>query len=121
MAQRESREVSTPVIKDWRKRGAFAYKVHGGPMQAAGIPDISGTYKGWSVWCESKVGRNKPSKIQRYRINAIRRAGGLVVVAYSVGEAADLLNHIDSGNHLRKNCPCPYSTPFDLSHDDDDE
>ena len=102
-------------MKLWRDMGAFAYKVHGGPMQATGIPDISGTYKGWSVWCETKMPGNKPSKIQNYRINSIRAAGGLVVVAYCASDAVDMLKHIDAGNHSRMNCRCPYSSLIDLS------
>ena len=92
--QPESR-LSTKIMKAWRARGAFAYKVHGSEYQLAGVPDISGVYRGISVWCETKMPGNHTSKIQDYRIQQIRDAGGLVVVAYSVEEALTLLDTVD--------------------------
>jgi len=95
MGKQPESKLSTKIIEAWRKRGAFAYKVHGSEFQTSGIPDISGVYRGISVWCETKMPGNKPSKIQEYRISLIRGAGGQVVVAYSVEEALKLLDEVD--------------------------
>ena len=95
MGKQPESKLSTKIIEAWRKRGAFAYKVHGSEFQTSGIPDISGVYRGISVWCETKMPGNKPSKIQEYRIEQIRKSGGQVVVAYSVEEALKLLDEVD--------------------------
>ena len=104
--------LSRRIMKRWRARGAWCFKVHGSEFQPSGIPDIHGTYLGFSVWCETKMPGNDLSKIQRYRIGKIREAGGLVVVAYSVAEAEALLDHIDEGHDL--GCGCSYSEVGDI-------
>lgn len=112
MSKQPEGKLSTRIMKEWRKRGAFCYKVWGNDMQMAGVPDISGTYESLSVWCETKMPGNKPSPIQVHRINQIRAAGGLVVVAYSVKDATDMLDHIRMGDHSMGGqgyCDCIYS------------
>lgn len=96
MGKQPESKLSTKIMDAWRKRGAFCYKVHGSEYQMAGVPDISGVYKGYSVWCETKMPGNHTSKIQDYRIRQIRDAGGHVVIAYSVEEALALLDYLDS-------------------------
>ena len=83
-------------------------------MQMAGVPDICGVYEGLSIWCETKIGKNKLSKIQEAKIAEIRKAGGLVVVAYSLEEAVELITHIGL-DHNGTTCyghtcesACPY-------------
>lgn len=105
MGQPEGR-LARKIIKSWQQQGVFAYKVHGSEYQPAGIPDISGIYQGWSVWCEVKLPGNKPSDIQEHRISQIRSAGGLVVVAYSMNEAQALIDHLDEGH--TPHCRCEY-------------
>lgn len=110
MAQPEGR-LSRKIMKAWRQRGVWAWKVHGSEYQPAGIPDICGIYKGWSIWCETKMPGNKPSRIQLHRMNKIMAAGGLTVVAYNVKQAIALLDHIDE-NH-DENCPCLLPRPLE--------
>lgn len=109
MSKQPEGKLSTRIMKEWRKRGAWCYKVHGNEYQMSGVPDISGVFAGRSVWCETKQTGNKPSRIQWYRIKQIRKAGGLVVIAYSVTEALALLDHIEEGSHLETDCTCIYS------------
>lgn len=106
MGKQPEGRVSTNIMKAWRKRGAFCFKVWGNEFQMSGVPDIAGTFLGWSVWCETKMPGNAPSKIQEFRIKQIRDAGGLVVVAYSVKDAIDLLDHIE--NDHTPDCSCIY-------------
>lgn len=113
MSKQPEGKLSTQIMKEWRKMGAFCFKVHGSEMQMAGVPDIAGTFRGLSVWCETKMPGNGPSRIQLHRIKQIRMAGGLVVVAYSVEEATEMLKHIESGDHV-KECGCIYSVPGEL-------
>lgn len=114
MSTQPESKVSTRIIKKWREMGAFAYKVHGGEFQMAGIPDISGTFEGISVWCETKMPGNKTSLVQDVRINQIRAAGGHVVVAYSVADAVQMLEHIATCNHTCMTNECLYTTLKDL-------
>lgn len=108
MGKQPEARLSRRIINSWRKRGAWAYKVHGSEMQPAGIPDISGVYDTFSVWCETKMPGNKPSAIQVHRINQIRKAGGLVVIAYNQHDAEEMLDHLDSGEH-DEDCRCTYT------------
>lgn len=110
MGKQPEGRLSTQIMKKWRGMGAFCYKVWGNEYQMAGVPDVSGTFLGFSVWCETKMPGNKPSPIQVHRINQIRKAGGLVVVAYSVKQAVEMLKHIESGEH-EQDCQCEYLAP----------
>lgn len=93
--QPESR-LSQQIMTALRVRGAFVFKVHGGPTMMIGLPDIVGTYKGRSIWLETKVpGGKKPTERQEYIHGQIRKAGGRIVVVRSVEEALSFLTHID--------------------------
>lgn len=113
MSKQPESKVSTNIMKKWRAKGAFCYKVHGGEFQMSGIPDISGVYQGISVWCETKMPGNKTSLVQDVRINQLRKAGAHVVVAYSVTDATDMLQHLDSMLSMNVSCEpgdCLYTT-----------
>jgi len=88
--------------------------VHGSEYQPAGVPDICGVYKGYSIWCETKMPGNKPSMVQWKMIRDLRATGALVVVAYSLQDAVQMINHIDAHEHARDNCYCLYHAPIDL-------
>lgn len=80
-------------------RGAFVFKIHGGPTMTAGLPDLiacvprispgCGCRYGEFVGLESKIPGNGPSAVQAHIHDKIRRASGLVVVPYSVTDALD--------------------------------
>lgn len=114
MGKQPESKVSTAIQKAWRKMGAWCYKVHGSEYQPAGIPDICGIYLGRSVWCETKMPGNKPSEIQKYRMNKIMSAGGMCVVAYSVSEAVQMIEHIDARDCTHALDKCAYRTKFEL-------
>jgi len=83
----------------------------------AGIPDISGAFRGHSVWCETKMPGNKTSLVQDVRINQLRNAGAHVVVAYSVADAADMIQHILDVDTRNDTCgvnDCLYTTLKEL-------
>jgi hypothetical protein len=117
MAKQPESKLSTAIMKKWRAMGAFCYKVHGGEFQMSGIPDISGVYKGHSVWCETKMPGNKTSLVQDVRINQLRKAGAHVVVAYNVADAADVIKHLELLSRLNASCDvneCLYTTLKEL-------
>jgi len=116
MGKQPESKVSTRIMKKWREMGAFCYKVHGGEFQMAGIPDISGVFNGHSVWCETKMPGNKTSLVQDVRINQLRKAGAHVVVAYSVAEAVQMLEHVATCNHACMTNECLYTTLKELGN-----
>lgn len=83
-------------IKRYLKdRGAYCEKIWGGGFQSAGIPDIIGCYKGYFIGLEAKVGHNKPSEIQKVKIQQIIKAGGFARVVWTIDEVKEFLDEID--------------------------
>lgn len=115
MAKQPEGKLSTKIMKVIRNNGGFAYKVWGNEMQMAGVPDVSAVYQGYSMWCETKMPGNKPSMIQKLRINQIRTAGGLVVVGYSLQDVCDMIDHIDTNECTHELNECLYRRLFDLT------
>lgn len=115
MSKQPEGKLSTKIMDAWRKLDVWCYKVHGSEYQPSGIPDISGVGYGLSVWCESKMPGNKPSMIQWKRIHDIRRRGGLVVIAYSVSEARQMIMHIIDDECTHEYNECLYREHIDLA------
>lgn len=90
--QGESR-ISRSIITELRKAGAFAFKVHGGPMMMVGLPDIIACVDGRFVAFETKrpEKRNNTSAAQKRIHGLIRRAGGVAVVVCGAGEALGIV------------------------------
>lgn len=76
-----------------RYPGSFIFKVHGGPMQAAGIPDLVGSVHGRFVGLEVKLpgGSHPVSPVQLKVLGDIRRAGGIGAVVRGVDDALNVL------------------------------
>jgi hypothetical protein len=66
-------------------------KIHGGPFQVRGIPDILGCYEGWFVSIEAKMDYNEASPLQVKQGKAIRKARGIWIVAYSVDDVRKMM------------------------------
>lgn len=52
----------------------------------SGIPDILICHRGKFLAAELKVGKNKPTALQKAQLRLIQRAGGKTVVPYSLAE-----------------------------------
>lgn len=87
--------LSQKIQKAIRARGAWCFKVHGGPMQMSGVPDILACYRGVFVGLETKMPGGDTSNIQEYVHGQMRRAGGVVAVVRSVVDATNVLDVID--------------------------
>ena len=74
--------------------GCFFWKEHGGQYSTAGIPDIICCYKGLFVAFESKVGKNKPTKLQAKTIAAIRKSGGIAEVVHSLDDVKRIISQL---------------------------
>ena len=62
--------------------GCYCFKVWGGGYQQAGIPDLLICVNGYFVAVEIKGDRGKPSDLQLYNIERIKKAGGIAMVLY---------------------------------------
>ncbi len=83
------------TLERLRTRGGFWVKIHGSPLQIAGLPDIIGCYRGRFVGLEAKREGGKPTRLQLYTMGKIREAGGMTSLIYSVKDAMDILDRID--------------------------
>ena len=88
MSQRESR-LSRSIMTGLRANGAFCNKNHGTEYTMAGLPDITGCYKGMYFGFETKLPekRSNTSMIQERVMQKIRDAGGVAQVVCTEQEA----------------------------------
>ncbi len=71
--------------------GGFWFKVHGGPFQRAGIPDLLGCVMGLYIGVELKTDVGKTSTVQKEVMRLIRRESGITFVARTPQQAVDRL------------------------------
>lgn len=92
MAQPEAR-LSKKIVERLRRLGAFASKVHGGPHQAGGLPDIIGCYDKRFFGIETKMPGREGTLTPRQaaKLQAIQDAGGRVGVATNVLQAVEIM------------------------------
>lgn len=109
MSQPESR-LSRQIMDYVRARGGFVFKIHGGPLTMSGLPDITGVYRGYSIWIETKMPEGKgPTPIQLVRHREIEATGGHVRVARSI---ADVEAWLDTFSVPQRPCTePPYRIP----------
>lgn len=74
------------------ERPGFWQVIHGSAVQARGLPDIVGCWKGRYVGLEVKVPGKELEPIQAHRIKQILRAGGIAGGITSYEEAEALLD-----------------------------
>lgn len=92
MGTQPESKLSRAIMEMLRARGAFVFKVHGGPLTMNGVPDICGVYEGKSIWLETKMPGGVVSEIQRVRHAQITVAGGRMCIPHSVDEASRWLS-----------------------------
>lgn len=68
-----------------RNFGCYYVKFFANGYTARGVPDILACINGWFVGIEVKADTGKPSEIQLYNIEKIRRNGGYGWVVYPTG------------------------------------
>lgn len=79
--------ITKAIVSALKKRGGFVFKVHGGTMQTAGIPDILYFENGKPYALEVKRPGCKPTELQAHIQDELRKAGVTVAVVHSVDEA----------------------------------
>lgn len=78
--------------------GGFWFKVHGGPFQQVGLPDLLGCVQGLYITVEVKFLKGITSPVQDAIRHIIRRHQGCSIVAYSPEQAVRRVK-----KHLVKN------------------
>ena len=82
-------------IAKWLKgKDIWHFKVHGSPMQMAGVPDIIAVVCGRAIFIEVKTAKGVVSKIQHHVMGKIHKAGAVVGVARCLEEAIDLVEEV---------------------------
>lgn len=69
-------------------------KVHGGPMQRAGVPDLLVCYGGRFLAVEVKVPGGRATRLQAETMGRIREAAGWTIVATSPEDVTAWLDHV---------------------------
>lgn len=72
-------------------RRVWSFKVHGGPMQRGGVPDLCVIVEGRTLWIELKRGSGTVSKLQAATMTDMRWAGAEVFVVRTADEFAAVL------------------------------
>lgn len=74
-------------------------KLHGGPMQRAGLPDILGVVSGHAIALEVKLpGRpHEVTDLQQYTLDKLAKAGAIAAVVDDVDDARVLVRNVLEG------------------------
>lgn len=90
-------EITKRSVKALRKRGHFAVKIHGGPHQVAGLPDISACIRGHFVGIEMKASGKEGTLTEKQakKLRDIKKAGGVTAVCTSVEQVEELAERIE--------------------------
>ncbi len=64
MPEKNEKNVQDAIVRWLKKQNLWHMKVHGGPYQRAGIPDLLIIFHGEVIWIEVKATGKKPSKLQ---------------------------------------------------------
>ena len=90
------KRVVNKIIAYLRSQGAWCFKVHGGPMQIIGLPDVIACYRGYFLAIEVKAPDNQDgvTDLQKDTLEAISRAGGLACVAVNVTDIEFIIDSL---------------------------
>lgn len=75
-----------------RKQGFWVLKIHGGPTQTAGIPDLLAVRDGRAFFFEVKTATGKTSRLQVHTIEQLRSFGAVAEIVCSVADVETVLS-----------------------------
>ena len=104
MTAKPEATLTKKILKRLKKEGGFWAKIHGGPYQVTGLPDIIGCYQGRFYGYEVKVSeRDKPTARQALALSLIAQAGGVSRVIRSFSDAINAIqeSHIELYAHRK--------------------
>ena len=80
--------ITKSIIALAKSLGWWTFKIAGGPMQTAGIPDLLCVRDGRAVFLEVKQPGKNPTPLQTQRMHEIRTTGGAVAEVVTSREEA---------------------------------
>ena len=80
------------IVRELRRGGYWVTKLHGGPTQQAGLPDLLAVKLGRAFFIEVKRPGEAPTPLQWHTLRQLRAAGAVAIVATS---AANVLDQLD--------------------------
>lgn len=83
--------ITNAIMKRLRSLGFYVLKIHGGPYQQVGVPDLLAVKDGHAFFFEVKQPGKSPTLRQEEEMRRLKDAGAVVGVVTSVDEALDLL------------------------------
>jgi len=92
---RESSIVAA-IVRVAKQRGYWVMKIHGGPYQLAGVPDLLCLKDGRAMFLEVKQPGKKATEIQARRMNEIETQGGAVCHVVTSKEEASAYLRTDT-------------------------
>ena len=75
-----------------RAQGFYVLKIHGGPTQTAGIPDLLAIKDGRAWFFEVKTETGKASRLQIHTIEQLRSYGAVAEIVRSVADVETVLS-----------------------------
>jgi hypothetical protein len=82
-------KIVAKIMAELKKIGGVATKLHGGPMQVAGLPDILWVFGGRAIFFEVKQPGQVPTKLQFAKMQEMEQRGG--AICFLVFSAADVI------------------------------
>jgi Holliday junction resolvase len=95
MRQPSEKSIERAVIAEAKRLGWWSLKLHGGPYQTAGLPDVLVIKGGRAAWMEIKRPGEDPTRLQNHRMRELIEAGSPCTVVRSVGDAKAFLEVVD--------------------------
>ena len=95
------RDIVAAIVRSAKRQGWWTLKIHGGPYQPPGIPDLLLAKDGKAVWFEVKQPGKKPTAIQVRRMAEIEKQAGTPCYVVTSKEEADELLGRHSDNPKR--------------------
>lgn len=79
------------VTRELKRRKLWFVKLHGGPMQRAGLPDFLVVFDGHAIFLELKGDGGEVTKLQEITLARLRAAGATTAVVRSLDDLTDAL------------------------------
>lgn len=90
MASKPETRIVESIRRQFEIDGWIVIKIHGGPFQVAGLPDLLLLRNGVACFVEVKTPTGKVTKLQQHWIERIRAAGFRAGVATNAAEARSI-------------------------------
>ena len=96
------RDIVRSIVRLAEKRGYWAMKIHGGPYQRSGIPDLLVLRQGRAAWLEVKRPGRRATPLQARTMRDIAIRGGCPAeVVTSRQEASEFFDRFERGENVR--------------------